>query len=114
MQMAVGTNLSLWAIVVGAIAATYLWRMLGVILSRRISPGGAVFQWVTCVSYAMLAGLIARMTVLPAGALVEVELWIRITGIVVGVGAFFLAGRMVLLSVAAGLVTFISLVTLSG
>ena len=93
------------------ILATYLWRFLGTLFARRIDPEGAVFQWVTCVSYAMLAGLIARMIVLPVGALVEVPLWIRVTGIAVGLGVFFLARRQVLIGVGAGLAVFIALVS---
>jgi branched-subunit amino acid transport protein len=100
----------LWLMVMGAIAATYFWRFLGVLFSRDINPEGAIFQWVTCVSYAMLAGLISRMVLIPVGTLVEVPLWIRVTGIVVGLVVFFVARRMVLAGVGAGLAVFIFLV----
>jgi len=100
----------LWFLVLGAIAATYFWRFLGVLFSRRINPEGAVFQWVTCVSYAMLAGLISRMVLIPVGVLVDVPLWIRVTGIVVGLLVFFFARRMVLAGVGAGLAVFVFLV----
>ena len=49
----------LWLVMGFGVAATYLWRGLGVALSARLDPEGLVFEWVTCVSYAMLAGLIA-------------------------------------------------------
>lgn len=101
---------SLWILVLLAILATYLWRFLGALFSRRIDPDGAVFQWVTCVSYAMLAGLIARMVILPVGSLDGVPLWIRLAGIVVGMGVFFLARRQVLVGVGAGVVVFVALV----
>ena len=100
----------LWTLVLLAILATYLWRFLGTLFSRRLDPDGAAFQWVTCVSYAMLAGLIARMVVLPVGSLAGVPLWIRVVGIVVGLGVFFLARRQVLVGVGAGLVVFVALV----
>ena len=100
----------LWMLVLAAIAATYLWRFLGVLFSRDINPEGPVFQWITCVSYAMLAGLISRMVIIPVGALVEVPLWIRVTGIVVGLVVFFIARRMVLAGVGAGFAVFIFLV----
>jgi branched-subunit amino acid transport protein len=99
-----------WWMVMAAIAATYLWRFLGVLFSRNINPEGTVFQWVTCVSYAMLAGLISRMVLIPVGALVDVPLWIRVTGIIVGLVVFFIARRMVLAGVGAGLAVFIFLV----
>ncbi len=104
---------SLWLLVAGAILATYLWRFLGTLFSRRINPDGALFQWVTCVSYAMLAGLISRMVLIPVGTLVAVPLWIRVTGIVVGLAVFFLARRMVLVGVGAGLGVFIALVAMT-
>jgi branched-subunit amino acid transport protein len=101
---------NLWPLVIAAILATYLWRFLGTLFSRRIDPEGAVFQWVTCVSYAMLAGLIARMVLLPVGSLVEVPFWIRVIGIVVGLAVFFAARRQVLVGVGAGLAVFVVLV----
>ena len=104
---------SLWLLVAGAILATYLWRFLGTLFSRRINPDGALFQWVTCVSYAMLAGLISRMVLIPVGTLVAVPLWIRVIGIVVGLAVFFLARRMVLVGVGAGLGVFIALVAMT-
>ncbi len=61
----------LWGLLAGAVAATYVWRGLGVVISGRIDPTGAVFQWFSCVAYAMLAGLIARMVILPVGVLGE-------------------------------------------
>ncbi len=100
----------LWLVVIGAIGATYLWRLLGVLLSRRVNPESDFFQWVTCVSYAMLAGLIARMVLLPVGPLAEVGLWIRLTGMAVGLTVFFLLGRQVLTGVSAGLAVFVALV----
>ncbi len=100
----------LWMLVMAAILATYLWRFLGTLFSRRINPKGAAFQWITCVSYAMLAGLISRMVLIPVGSLVEVPLWIRVAGIIVGLAVFFVVRRMVLAGVAAGLGVFIFLV----
>ena len=100
----------LWLVVLGAIAATYVWRFLGALLSRQVNPESAFFQWITCVSYAMLAGLISRMIWLPVGPLTEVALWISLVGMAVGLAVFFLLGRKVLVGVGAGLATFITLV----
>ena len=104
---------NLWPLVIGAILATYLWRFLGTLFSRRIDPQGAAFEWISCVSYAMLAGLISRMVLLPAGSLTEVPLWIRIVGVAVGLSVFFIARRQVLVGVGAGLAVFIALVAYS-
>ncbi len=100
----------LWLLVLGAILATYLWRFLGVLFSRRINPEGAAFQWVTCVSYAMLAALISRMILIPVGPLVEVSLWIRLVSLIVGLAVFFLVKKQVLIGVGAGLSVFTILI----
>ncbi|MDG1382815.1 MAG: AzlD domain-containing protein, partial [Burkholderiaceae bacterium] len=47
--------------------ATYACRALGVVLSSRVSNTGAVFQWVSCVTYAMIAALTSRMIFMPSG-----------------------------------------------
>lgn len=98
-----------WPVLLLAIAGTYLWRGLGVLLSARIDPEGAAFQWVTCVSYAMLAGLIARMTVLPLGSLAETPLFDRLAAMALAFGVFFAWRRRVLPGVAAGVLCFILL-----
>ena len=103
-------NAAQWLVLFGAIAATYLWRALGVVLATRIDPNGAIFQWVGCVSYAMLAGLIARMTILPLGALAEAALWVRLLAMAVAFFVFFAAGKRMLPAVFAGVVGFILLV----
>ena len=92
------------ALLVGALV-TYLWRGLGVLLSGRISPDGAAIQWVGCVAYALLAALVARMIVLPSGALAEVALWIRLAAAGAGALAFVALRGNVIAGVAAGVAT---------
>ena len=86
----------------GCAAATFLWRGLGVAVVRRIDADGAIFQWVNCVSYAMVAGLIFRMIMLPQSELASVPLSIRITALVMAFGAYFLIGRRLVFGVLAG------------
>lgn len=100
----------LWLLLAGAIAGTYVWRGFGVAFSSRINTDGRIFKWVTCVSYAMLAGLIARMVFIPIGPLVETPLVYRVVGMIVGLSVFFLTKRQVLPAVGAGLTVFIALV----
>jgi branched-subunit amino acid transport protein len=94
----------------GAIAGTYLWRALGVAFSARVEPDGALFRWVTCVSYAMLAALISRMTVLPLGSLAETPMSFRLGAMAVAIAVFLFARRDMLPGVIAGVGTFIALV----
>ena len=88
-------------LVVGALA-TYFWRALGVALSGRIDPAGAVFEWVACVAYALLAGLLARMIVLPVGPLADTPLGARLAAAAIALAIFFATRKNLALGVAAG------------
>lgn len=104
----------LWLVVIGSVLATYFWRFLGAVFSYRIAIDGALFEWITCVSYAMLAGLIARMIFIPVGPLMETGLLPRVLGVVAGLVVYFAAGRRVLAGVAAGLALFITWTAMGG
>ena len=93
---------TLWLILLGCAAATFVWRGTGVLLVRRINADGAIFKWVTCVSYAMLAGLIFRMLILPESELASVPLWIRCSAIAIAFSAYFAVGQRLVAGVLAG------------
>ena len=99
-----------WTLLLLCIAGTYVWRGLGVLVSSRIDPEGAAFQWITCVSYAMLAGLISRMTVLPLGTLTETSLTERLVAMGFAFVVFFLCRRNLLLGVLTGVFTLVLLI----
>jgi len=105
---------SLWLIVLACAAATFLWRALGVLVARRIDANGAFFRWVTCVSYAMVAGLIFRMIILPESDLAGVSLPVRIAAVAIAFGAYFLFRRRLVAGVLAGGVSLSALVTWLG
>lgn len=92
----------LWLVVLGCGAATFAWRGLGVLVLRRIDPDGAFFKWVACVSYAMLAGLIFRMIVMPESDLAGVGLPIRLGAVAIAFMTYFLCGRRLVAGVLAG------------
>ena len=58
--------------------ATYLSRFLGVVSSEKMDVKSKIFRWFNCIAYAILAALIARMVVFPAGGLAESSLLIRL------------------------------------
>ena len=58
--------------------ATYLSRFLGVISSKKIEETSKIFKWFNCIAYSILAALIARIIIFPAGVLQEVDLLIRL------------------------------------
>jgi branched-subunit amino acid transport protein len=98
-----------WLIVVlvAGAAATYVWRALGVALSGRIDSSGPVFEWVGCVAYALLAALIARMIVMPAGSLEATDLGARLVSAAIALAAFFLARKSIFFGVTAGTLALI-------
>ena len=58
--------------------ATYLSRFLGVVSSEKIKETSKIFKWFNCIAYSVLAALIARMIIFPAGVLSESTVFIRI------------------------------------
>ena len=68
--------------------ATYLSRFLGVISSEKIKETSKIFKWFNCIAYSVLAALIARMVVFPAGELAESGILIRLFVIAASVVMF--------------------------
>jgi len=99
----------LWLLVLAGAAVTYVWRGFGVLLSGRVKVDGELFNWIACVAYAMVAGLIARIVVLPTGILADSLLAHRLAACAVGLIAFHLFRRSLFAGVGAGTVTVIAL-----
>ena len=57
--------------------ATYISRFLGVITSNKIKENSKIFRWFNCLAYSTLSALLARIIIFPAGALAEVDYFIR-------------------------------------
>jgi len=107
----------LWpvAVLAAGAAVTYAWRALGVLLSGRIDPEGPVFEWAACTTYALMAGLIARLVILPRGGLAETALTDRLLAVAATLAVFFLLSRRnMLLGVLAGAASLIVLTWLRG
>ena len=93
----------LWLLLAVCGVATYLWRGPGVLLSAGIDPRSEAFTWISCVAYAIIAGVVSRMLVMPTGALAEIAVFERALGSVAALGAYFwLTKRNLLVGVAAG------------
>lgn len=100
-----------WFLLVGAIV-TYAWRAAGVALSGRIDPNSALMRWTSCVAYALLAGLIARLIVAPQGSLGDTALWMRLSAAGLALAIYFLCRRSIPLGVAAGAVWLMAVTAL--
>ena len=73
--------------------ATYLSRFLGVVSSEKIKETSKIFKWFNCIAYSVLAALIARMVVFPAGELAESGILIRLFVVVASVAMFLFTKR---------------------
>lgn len=90
-------------------AGTFIWRALGAAIAAHINPDSAIFQWVSCVAYAMLAGLIARILILPIGILAETPTLDRVIAMAAGFALFFAFRRHVFAGAMSAFGVFLAL-----
>jgi Branched-chain amino acid transport protein (AzlD) len=81
---------------------TEVWRMLGFVVARGIDEESELVVWVRAVAVAVLAGVIAKLIMVPPGALATVPLAVRLVAIACGFAAFLLVRRSVFVGVLVG------------
>ena len=91
------TSSSIVLIIFITSVATYISRVLGVLTSERLSIKSKIFSWFNYVAYSILAALISRMIIFPAGALLESTLLIRLIVIAVCVSVFIYSKKNLVL-----------------
>jgi len=74
--------------------ATYLSRFLGVVSSEKIKETSKIFKWFNCIAYSVLAALIARMVVFPAGELAESGIFIRLFVVIISIAIFLFTKKI--------------------
>lgn len=80
-------------IILVALFAHEPFRWFGVYLGRGLSADSEIFVWVRAVATALVAGLVARLVLFPAGVLEAIALPIRLAALVAGLGIFIASGR---------------------
>lgn len=103
---------SLWALLALAVAATFVWRFAGVVVAGRVDVEGPFFAWIAAVAYAMVAGLMARVILMPRGEIAWETLWPRALALAVAFAVWKLTGRTLTWGLAAGVGAFAALVAL--
>lgn len=78
------------------------WRWLGFVLGRNLSVDSSVFLWVRAVATALVAGLVMKLVVFPAGTLAAVPALVRLVALAGGIALYRLAGRRLAAGVAGG------------
>lgn len=86
-------------IVVAGWLATDMWRWIGVLVSGRLREDSEILGWVKAVATALVAGVIARLILFPAGALQEAPVWLRAGACLIGFAAFLGAGQRLVVGV---------------
>lgn len=97
-----GEYAAYFALIVAGFLPSEVWRWLAVIFSRGIDEGSELIIWVRAVATAILAGVIAKLTIFAPGVLAIVPGPVRLGAVAVGFIAFVLFRRSVLAGVIAG------------
>lgn len=84
------------------------WRWLGIVLGRDLDIDSPMFAWVRAVANALIAALIMRLTLFPAGALGQLPPGVRVGAFLTGLAVFLLNGRRLEQGVLAGAATLIA------
>ena len=96
------TFVGLTLLVLACGVGSYFWRGLGVWVADRIDVDSDWFRWITCVAFAMIAGLVSRVIMLPVGELEHTALLNRLVGVAVAVVVYRMANKSLLFGVLAG------------
>jgi hypothetical protein len=79
-----------------------IWRWLGIVLARGLDEDAEPVVWVRAVATAVLAGVIARIIVLPPGALAGVAMPVRVAALALGFAGFLALRRSALAGIVIG------------
>jgi hypothetical protein len=79
-----------------------VWRWLGIVIGRGLDEESEIILWVRGVATALIAAVVARIVVLPPGALASVPLGVRIAALAIGFMAFLLIRRSAFAGVVVG------------
>lgn len=79
-----------------------IWRMLGVVVAHGLDEGSELIIWVRAVATALLAGVVAKIILLPPGGLLLIPLPVRLAAMAAGFLGFLLVRRSVFVGVLAG------------
>ncbi len=70
--------------------ATYLSRSFGVLFSEKIDENSKIFRLFDCIAYSTLAALISKVVIFPAGDLIEADIFLRLSVVILCVTAFYI------------------------
>jgi hypothetical protein len=90
------------ALILAGFLPNEVWRWLGIVFARGLDEGSEILVWVRAVATAILAGVIAKLTIFAPGVLATVPTNVRVGAVLVGFLAFMAIRRSVFAGVRAG------------
>ena len=90
------------------------WRWLGLALGRGLEIDSPMFGWVRAVATALVASLIMRLVLFPAGALGNIPTGVRMGAFATGVAVFVLSGNKLAQGVLAGAAALVAGAMMAG
>jgi len=84
------------------------WRVLGVLLGGGLAEESELIVWVRAVAVAVLAAVIAKLTLAPPGALAVLPLAVRLAAITIGFLVFLVVRRSLFAGLLAGEIALIA------
>lgn len=94
-------------LVIAGFLPNEIWRWLGVLFGRGLDEKSEIVLWVRAVAIAVLAGVIARLTLMPPPVLADVPAPVRTGAIAAGLVTFLLLRRSVLAGVLVAEATLV-------
>jgi Branched-chain amino acid transport protein (AzlD) len=79
-----------------------VWRWVGIALGRGLDENSEILLWVRAVATALIAAVVARIVIIPPGALAGVPLSVRVGALAIGFLAFLFIRRSAFAGVIAG------------
>ena len=81
------------ALILAGFLPSEVWRWLGVVFARGLDEDSEIVVWVRAVATAILAGVIAKLTIFAPGVLATVPTPVRLGAVLIGFLAFTLIRR---------------------
>jgi hypothetical protein len=79
-----------------------IWRWLGIVLGGGLDERSEIIVWVRAVATALIAAVVARIVLIPPGALAAVPLPVRLAALTCGFFGFLLVRRSAFAGVVIG------------
>jgi Branched-chain amino acid transport protein (AzlD) len=102
MSVLSGEHAAWLALILAGFLPNEIWRFLAVIFARGLDEGSEILVWVRAVATAILAGVIAKLTIFAPGVLGSVPALVRVAAVLIGFLGFLAIRRSVFAGVIVG------------